>query len=78
MCEYIILEDFLWTSIFMMKAMVFGINCKEIIISIALFYQPKKNSQSVCGDSDTYTISKSTAEVHISIFLQAAGSTPTL
>ena len=32
MCEYIITEDFLWTSIFMMKATVFGMNCKEIII----------------------------------------------
>ena len=30
-------------------------NCKEIIISLVLSYQPKKNSLSVCGDSDTNT-----------------------
>lgn len=43
MCEYIIMEDFLWTSIFMMKATVCGMNCREIIISLALLCQPKKN-----------------------------------
>lgn len=28
----------------MMKAMVFGMNCRGIIIFLALFYQPKKNT----------------------------------
>lgn len=32
------------TSIFMMKAMVFGMNYRGIIIFLALFYQPKKNT----------------------------------
>ena len=37
----------------MMKAMVYGMNCKEIIIFLALLYQPKKNtSLSAYGDSD--------------------------
>ena len=41
----------------MMKAMVFGMNCKEIIISLALLYQPKKNtSLSAYGGSDTNAI----------------------
>ena len=29
------------------------LNCKEIIISHVLSYQPKKNSLLVCGDSGT-------------------------
>lgn len=33
--------------------MVCGMNCKEIIISHVLSYQPKKNSLLVCGDSGT-------------------------
>ena len=33
--------------------MVCGMNCKEIIIFLVSSYQPKKNSLSVCGDSDT-------------------------
>ena len=54
MCEYIIMEDFLWTSIFMTKATVCGMNCREIIISLALLCQPKKNiSLSAYGDTGT-------------------------
>ena len=38
----------------MMKAMVFGMNYRGIIIFLALFYQPKKNtSLSAYGGSDT-------------------------
>ena len=41
----------------MMKAMVFGMNCRGIIIFLALFYQPKKNtSLSAYGGSDTNAI----------------------
>ena len=41
----------------MMKAMVFGMNYKEIIIFLVLLYQPKKNtSLSVYGGSDTSDI----------------------
>ena len=36
MCEYIITEDFQWTSIFTMIKMVCGMNCKEIIIFLIL------------------------------------------
>lgn len=40
-----------------MKATVFGMNCKEIIIFLALLYQPKKDtSLSAYGGSDTNTI----------------------
>lgn len=54
MCKYIIMEDFLWTSIFMTKATVCGMNCREIIISLALLCQPKKNiSLSAYGDTGT-------------------------
>ena len=43
----------------MMKAMVFGMNCRGIIIFLALFYQPKKNtSLSAYGGSDTNAIYK--------------------
>ena len=40
-----------------MKAMVFGMNYKEIIIFLVLLYQSKKNtSLSAYGDSDTNAI----------------------
>lgn len=33
---------------------VFGMNCKEIIVFLALLYQPKKNTSLLAyGDSDT-------------------------
>ncbi len=35
MCEYIIVEDFLMNKYIYDEAMVFGMNCKEIIISLA-------------------------------------------
>lgn len=47
MCEYIIMEDFLWTSIFMMKATVCGMNCREIIIFLALLCQSKKEHKPI-------------------------------
>ena len=34
----------------------YGMNCKEIIIFLVLSYQPKKNSLSAYGDSDTCSI----------------------
>jgi hypothetical protein len=38
----------------MMKATVYGMSCREIIIFLVLLYKPKKNtSLSVYGDSDT-------------------------
>ena len=41
----------------MMKATVFGTNCRGIIISLALLYQPKKNTNlSGCEGNDTNTI----------------------
>ena len=46
-------NGFQWTSIITMIKMVYGMNCKEIIIFLVLSYQPKKNSLSVCGDSGT-------------------------
>ena len=48
--------------------MVCGMNCKEIIISHVLSYQPKKNSLLVCGDSGTCGIWKNTAEPYITLF----------
>lgn len=39
----------------MMKATVYGMSCREIIIFLALLYQPKKNtSLSAYGDSERY------------------------
>ena len=61
MCEYIITEDFQWTSTFTVIKMVCDMNCKEIIIFLVLSSQPKKNSLSVCGDSGICGISKNTA-----------------
>ena len=41
----------------LMKATVYGMSCREIIIFLALLYQPKKNtSLSAYGDSDTNAI----------------------
>ena len=41
----------------MMKAMVYGMSCRRIIIFLALFYQPKKKtSLSAYGDNDTNAI----------------------
>ena len=34
----------IWTSTFLMKRMVYGMSCREIIIFLALLYQPKKNT----------------------------------
>ena len=45
-----------WTSISMMKATGFGTNCKEIIISLVLSYQPKKKDLLAFGGSDTNAI----------------------
>ena len=57
MCEYIIVEDFLMNKYIYNKAMVFGMNCKKIIVFLALLYQPKKNtSLSAYGDSGTNAI----------------------
>ena len=33
----------IWTSTFLIKRMVYGMSCREIIISLALLCQPKKN-----------------------------------
>ena len=47
----------IWTSTFLLKAMVYDMNCKEIIIFLALLYQPKRNtSLSAYGDSDINAI----------------------
>lgn len=40
MCEYIILEVSRWTSTFMMKTTVFGMNCKANTICRALACHP--------------------------------------
>ena len=41
----------------MMKATVYGMSCREIIIFLALLYQPKNNtSLSAYGDSGTNAI----------------------
>ena len=39
-----------------MKATVFGMNCKEIIISPVLPYYPKKTNLSTYGGNGTYVI----------------------
>lgn len=44
----------IWTSTFLIKRMVYGMSCREIIISLALLYQPKKNTNlSAYGGSGT-------------------------
>ena len=54
MCEYIIRGLIIWTSTFLIKRMVYGMSCREIIISLALLYQPKKNTNlSAYGGSGT-------------------------
>ena len=45
-----------WTSTFMTKATVFGMNCKTNIICHALHYRPKKKSLLEYGDSGIYAI----------------------
>ena len=47
--------------------MICGMNCKEIIIFLVLFYQPKKNSLSAYGDSDTCSIWKNTAGSYLNL-----------
>ena len=47
----------------MMKAMVYGMSCRRIIIFLALFYQPKKKtSLSAYGDNDTNAICRNINE----------------
>ena len=56
----------------MMKAMVFGMNYRGIIIFLALFYQPKKNtSLSAYGGSDTNAIYRNINGQFTSRFSQA-------
>ena len=56
----------------LMKAMVFGMNCRGIIIFLALFYQPKKNtSLSAYGGSDTNAIYRNINGQFTSRFSQA-------
>ena len=63
----------------MMKAMVFGMNCKEIIIFLVLLYQPKKNTSLLAyGDNDTNAIYKNTKRRFTPRFSQAANWTVTL
>ena len=57
----------------MMKTMVFGMNCKEIIIFLVLLYQPKKNTSLLAyEDNDTNAIYKNTKRRFTPRFSQAA------
>ena len=57
----------------MMKAMVFGMNCKKIIVFLALLYQPKKKtSLSAYGDSDTNAIYRNARKQFTSRYSQVA------
>lgn len=79
MCEYIITEDFLMDKYIydesngLMKATVYGMSCREIIIFLALLYQPKKNtSLSAYGDSDTNAIYRNARKQFTSRYSQVA------
>ena len=55
-----------------MKATDFGMNCRGIIIFLALLYQPKKKtSLSAYGDSDTNAIYRNINGQFTSRFSQA-------
>ena len=52
---------------------VFGMNCKEIIVFLALLYQPKKKtSLSAYGDSDTNAIYRNARKQFTSRYSQVA------
>ena len=59
-------------QVHLMKAMIFGMNCKKIIVFLALLYQPKKNtSLSAYGGSDTNAIYRNINGQFTSRFSQA-------
>lgn len=56
-----------------MKATDFGMNCRGIIIFLALLYQPKKKtSLSAYGDSDTNAIYRNARKQFTSRYSQVA------